>query len=80
MRKKLDLPAVLVVTALSGAATAAMVTSACGGDDEPPACDVYCTPEGGPGTGSNCMGPDFPCATGPNLDQCPAGCIPEPVA
>jgi hypothetical protein len=79
--RKLDLPAVLVVTALSGAATTALVANpGCGGDDEPPVCDVSCVPEGGPGTGSNCMGPDFPCATGPNLDQCPPGCEPEPVA
>ena len=76
--RKLDLPAVLVVTALGAGGTAALVSS-CGGDDDPPACEVYCVPIGG-GPSPNCEAPDLPCATGPNLDQCPAGCEPEPVA
>jgi hypothetical protein len=75
--RKLDLPCVLVVTALTGASTAVLATS-CGGDDEPTVCDVYCVPIGG--TGSACSGPDPVCATGPNDDQCPTGCEPEPVA
>jgi hypothetical protein len=68
MRKSL-LPAVLVVSILGAAA--------CGGDDNPE-CEVACVPETTPAPAA-CEGPDFPCATGPQLDQCPTGCIPEPV-
>jgi hypothetical protein len=75
MKAKLRLPAVLSVVVLTAAATAA-VTS-CGDDDPPPqadaatTCDVYCFPAGGSGQ-QNCPFPT--CATGPNLDVCPADC------
>ena len=74
MKGKLRLPAVLSVVVLTAAATVA-VTS-CDDDDPPPAdaattCDEYCFPTGGSGD-QNCPFPT--CATGPNLDVCPADC------
>ena len=69
----------LAFVVVTGAATAALVTtSSCDDSDEPTSCFVRCFPDG-MGGGSSCRGPDFPCATGPNMDQCPAGCIPEPL-
>jgi hypothetical protein len=78
MKPHLRLPAVLAVAVITTVATVALVTSAsCGGDDQP-TCDVYYVPDG-IGGGENCSGPDPTCATGPNLDQCPIGCVAEPV-
>jgi hypothetical protein len=74
--KQLSLPAVLAVAVITSVSTVAVVTS-CGGDDDPSTCDVYCVPDT---SDENCQAPDLPCATGPNLDQCPPGCSPEPVA
>jgi hypothetical protein len=75
MTRPLRIPAVLAFTVL-GVAAAAAVTSC--GDEEPrldAACRycVYETVDNG-----NCPFPT--CATGSNHDQCPAGCIPAPIA
>jgi len=78
MKPTLRIPAVLAVAVLTAAGTAALVTSASCGDDTSPTCEVLCVPAGS-GTGAACQGPDYPCATGSNLDQCPAGCVPEPL-
>ena len=78
MKPKLRLPSAIAVAVLGGATAAAVVTASCG-DDGNETCDVYCVPDG-LGGGANCPAPDYPCATGPNLDECPSGCIPEPVA
>lgn len=78
MKPRLRIPAMLGVAVLTTATTVGLL-AACGGDDTPTTCDVYCVPEGN-GQGSACQGEEPTCATGPDLDQCPAGCIPEPVA
>jgi len=76
--RKTQLPAVLAVTIMAAATSGALLVSSCGGDDQPPQCEVYCVPETDPPAAA-CAGPDLPCATGTNHDQCPTGCIPEPV-
>jgi hypothetical protein len=76
MAKPLRIPAVLAFTVLGAAAGA---TAASCGDTRPPVdagttcvhCVYQVTDNG------NCPFPT--CATGSNHDQCPAGCIPEPV-
>lgn len=75
--RKTQLPAVLAVTIMAAATTGALLVSSCGGDDQPE-CEVLCVPESTPAPAA-CEGPDYPCATGTNMDQCPTGCIPEPV-
>jgi hypothetical protein len=74
---RLRIPAVLAFTVLG---TAAAVTASSCGDDGKPTADAgsSCRPciyEGS--DNGNCPFPT--CATGSNHDQCPAGCIPEPV-
>jgi hypothetical protein len=77
--RPLKIPAVLAVAVLTGAAAATLVsTSSCTDDDEPDTCFVRCFPDG-MGGGANCRAPDYPCATGSNMDQCPSGCVPEPL-
>lgn len=75
----LRIPAVLAFTIVGGAAGA--LATSCGGSGTPPPdamtlCSVRCIPSG---AGSNDCTPPT-CATGPNHDVCPAGCIPEPIA
>jgi hypothetical protein len=41
-------------------------------------CQVQCFPSGMGSGSANCPFPT--CATGSNLDQCPADCVPEPIA
>jgi hypothetical protein len=78
----LRIPAVLASTVLGvvGAAAGAAGALSCGGGSAPApdamSCPVVCVPQG---AGSNeCTPPT--CATGPNHDGCPMGCIPEPIA
>lgn len=75
----LRIPAVLAFTVVGAAAGAAAALS-CHGTSAPPPdamlCSVQCIPSG---TGSNGCTPPT-CATGPNHDVCPMGCIPEPIA
>jgi len=73
--KQLRIPIALAFVAVTTASAAT-----CGGGESPPFdananCQVFCVYEGSD-TG-NCPFPT--CATGSNLDQCPAGCIPEPI-
>jgi hypothetical protein len=74
---RLRIPAVLAFTVLG---TAAAVTASSCGDDGKPTADAgsSCRPciyEGS--DNGNC--PFLTCATGSDQDQCPTGCIPEPV-
>lgn len=78
MAQRLRLPTALAFTVVGvvGAATAAVVASC--GEDKPPVdagCTVcvYETIDNG-----NCPFPT--CATGPDNDVCPQGCIPQPIA
>jgi hypothetical protein len=75
----LRIPAVLAFTVVGGAAVAAGALS-CGGGSAPApdamSCPVRCIPTG---AGSNACTPPT-CATGPNHDVCPPGCMPEPIA
>lgn len=71
--RRLRIPVALAFVVVTGAATANVVN--CGDDGEPP-CPVFCVYSGS--DNGNCPFPT--CATGSNLDQCPAGCIPEPAA
>jgi hypothetical protein len=74
--RKLRVPMALAF-ALSGAATAMITAPGCEEHGSPgdASCAVHCVYEG-PDNG-NCPFPT--CATGSNLDVCPAGCIPEPI-
>jgi hypothetical protein len=73
--KRLRIPLALAVVTMTGVSAAT-----CGGGESPPFdananCQIFCVYEGS--DNGNCPFPT--CATGENLDQCPAGCIPEPI-
>jgi hypothetical protein len=76
----LRIPAVLAFTVVGVVGAAAAGALGCGGGSPPPSdavtCLVRCIPTG---VGSNACTPPT-CATGPNLDVCPMGCAPEPIA
>ena len=77
---RLGIPMAIAVTVLAGGATIAAIPSGCGGGESPPFdananCQVFCVYEGS--DNGNCPFPT--CATGSDLDQCPTGCIPEPI-
>jgi hypothetical protein len=73
----LRIPAVLAFTVVGAAAGA--IALSCGGSTPSPdamTCPVRCIPTG---AGSNACTPPT-CASGPNHDVCPTGCMPEPIA
>jgi hypothetical protein len=74
---QLRIPTVLAFTVLGTAA--AVTTASCGGDAKPTidagSCTVVCVYQ----STDNGHCPFPTCATGSDHDQCPSGCIPEPV-
>ena len=76
MPQPLRLPTVLAFTVVG--VTAAAAAGSCRDNRQPPsdASCIYCVYESG--DNGNCPFPT--CATGSNQDQCPAGCVPAPIA
>jgi hypothetical protein len=79
VKRPLRIPLALSVVMMTGVTAA--TTIHCGDDAAPTAdastnCTVFCVYE--QTDNGNCPFPT--CATGPQLDQCPSGCIPEPIA
>ena len=78
--KKLRIPSAIAFTVVVSGAIAAATSASCGGGESPTvdanaSCAVFCVYDGS--DNGNCPFPT--CATGSDLDQCPAGCSPEPV-
>jgi hypothetical protein len=72
------MPLLKLPTALAFTVLGAAVAASCGKDAVPPVVDASCVPcvyEGS--DNGNC--PPTTCATGPDSDVCPQGCIPAPV-
>jgi len=72
-KRPLKIPVALAFVTVT--VVVAGTTVSCDDDDNEPSCQVYCVYE----TSDNGNCPFPTCATGSNLDQCPAGCIPEPL-
>jgi len=72
-KRPLKIPVALAFVTVTTVAVGTMAS--CDDDDQEPSCQVYCVYE----TADNGNCPFPTCATGSNLDQCPAGCIPEPL-